>query len=103
MIRPTTVTSTVDGFDHLVTAAAVGLMASHGTSVALCGRLVLAARLTVPPGPTCLDCQTALHRVIVGGDAVQRRRGLMAQLLRRRNSCTGWWARSAGRHRAVRA
>ena len=61
MIRPTTVTSTVDGFDHLVTAAAasVGLMASHGTSVASCGRLVLAALLTVPPWPTCLDCQTA--------------------------------------------
>ncbi|MGH3911837.1 MAG: hypothetical protein ACRDTC_00265 [Pseudonocardiaceae bacterium] len=70
-------TSTVDGSDHLLStpAASVGLVAGHGTSVALCGRLVLAAPLTVPPGPTCFDCETALHRFAVhhGRDHVRDR------------------------------
>ncbi len=102
---PATGTSTVDGRDHLVSAPAVsvGLAAGQGESVALCGRLVVAAPLAVPPGPTCLDCETALHRVITGGDTSYRRRGLMARLLQRRSSETGSQAQSAGRPRAVRA
>ncbi|MFN2494979.1 MAG: hypothetical protein ABR608_03585 [Pseudonocardiaceae bacterium] len=102
--RPATVTSTVDGRDHLVSAAAgsVGLAAGHGRSVALCGRLVLAASLTVPPRPTCLECETALHRVTAGGHTSSRRYGRIARLLRRGSSRTGWRVRSAGRHRAVR-
>lgn len=89
--RPATVTSTVDGRDHLVSASAasVGLAAGHEKSVALCGRLVVAAPLTVPPGPTCFDCETALHRVTVGGKTSYRRGGLMARLLRRRTVMAG--------------
>ncbi|MGH3911834.1 MAG: hypothetical protein ACRDTC_00250 [Pseudonocardiaceae bacterium] len=102
--RPATVTSTVDGRDHLIgTSVAVGLAAGQGTSVALCGRLVVAASLTVPPGPMCFDCETALHRVTVGGNTSDRRDGLVARLLRRLRSHTGSRALSAGRHRAVRA
>ncbi|MGH4015936.1 MAG: hypothetical protein ACRDSL_18850 [Pseudonocardiaceae bacterium] len=97
-------TSTVDGRDHLISApASVGLAAGHGRSVALCGRLVLAAPLTAPPGPTCFDCETALHRVTVGGNTSCRRDGLMARLLRRGRSRPGSRSLSAGRHRAVRA
>ncbi|MGH3799371.1 MAG: hypothetical protein ACRDTD_04400 [Pseudonocardiaceae bacterium] len=98
-------TSTVDGRDHLVSApaASVGLAAGHGKSVALCGLLVVAAPLTIPPGPTCFDCETALHRVTAGNNISYRRRGLMARLLRRRMSRTGSRSLSAGRHRAVRA
>jgi hypothetical protein len=101
--RPAVVTSTADGRDHLVSAAAasVGPAAGHGKCVALCGRLVLAASLTVPPGPTCVDCETALHRVTVDADTSCRRGGLIARLRRRGRSRTGWRARSAGRHRAV--
>lgn len=92
--RPATVTSTVDGREHPVSAAAsVGLVAGHGTSVALCGRLMMAAPLTVPPGPTCLDCETALHRVTVGADSSCRRGGLMAWLLGRGSSRPGAWTR----------
>ncbi|MGH3942309.1 MAG: hypothetical protein ACRDTG_27555 [Pseudonocardiaceae bacterium] len=102
--RPATVTSTVDGRDHLVSAAAlVGLGAGHGTSVALCGRLVLAASLTVPPGPTCFNCETALHRVTVGDSTSYRRYGLMAQLLGRGKSRAGSRSLAAGRHRATRS
>ncbi|MGH3911945.1 MAG: hypothetical protein ACRDTC_00835 [Pseudonocardiaceae bacterium] len=103
--RPATVTSTADGRDHLLStpAASVGLAVSHGKSVALYGRLVPAAPLTVPPGPTCLDCETALHRVTLGDNTSDRRDGLMARLLGRRGSRTGSRALSAGRHRAVRA
>ncbi|MGH3942312.1 MAG: hypothetical protein ACRDTG_27570 [Pseudonocardiaceae bacterium] len=103
--RPAIVTSTVDGRDHLVSpaAASVGLAVGHGKSVALCERLVVAASLMVPPGPTCFDCETALHRVTVGGNISYRRYGLMARLLRRRSSRAGSRSLSAGRHRAVRA
>lgn len=103
--RPATVTSTVDGRDHLVSAraASVGLAVGHGESVALCGRLVVAAPLTVPPGPTCFDCETALHRVTLSAHTSYRRRGLMARLLRQRSSRTGTHTLPAGRHRAVRA
>lgn len=100
--RPATVTSTVDGRDHLVSApaASVGLAAGHGRSVALCGRLVVAAPLK---GPTCFECETALHRVTVGAKTSWHRGGLMTRLLRRRSPRIGLRDLSAGRHRAVRA
>ena len=62
--RPMAVTSTADGRDHLLSqqATTAGLVAGHGKYTALCGRLVVAAALVTPPGPTCLDCDTALHR-----------------------------------------
>ena len=61
--RPTAVTSTADGRDHLLSeqATTAGLVAGHGKYTALCGRLVVAASLVTPPGPTCLDCETALQ------------------------------------------
>ena len=62
--RPMAMTSTADGRDHLLSqqATTAGLVAGHGKYTALCGRLVVAAALVTPPGPTCLDCETALHR-----------------------------------------
>ncbi|HEU0088024.1 MAG TPA: hypothetical protein VFQ77_10300 [Pseudonocardiaceae bacterium] len=83
--RPATLTSTADGRDHLISehATAAGLAAGHGEYVALCGHLAVAAPLVVPRGPTCLDCETALHRSTTAV-ASHRRRGLVAWLLRRR-------------------
>ncbi|MGH3940038.1 MAG: hypothetical protein ACRDTG_15680 [Pseudonocardiaceae bacterium] len=73
-IRPAMVTSTVDERDHLVSApaASVGLAAGPGKSVALCGRLVLAAPLTVRRGgrasiarPHCTASPSAITPRIV--------------------------------------
>jgi len=96
--RPATVTSTIDGRDHLVSArmASAGLAVDLGKSGALCGRLVVAAPPTVPPGPTCLDCETALHRVTIGADTSYQCGGLMARLLGRRGSRIGPRSLSAG-------
>ena len=50
--RPTAMTSTADGRDHLLSqqATTAGLVAGHGRYTALCGRLVIAASLMTPPG-----------------------------------------------------
>ncbi|MGH4018816.1 MAG: hypothetical protein ACRDT0_06160 [Pseudonocardiaceae bacterium] len=82
--RPATMTSTADGRDHLISehATTAGLGAGHGEYVALCGHLAVAAPLMIPPGPTCFDCETALHRITTAS-APTRRRGLVARLLRR--------------------
>lgn len=83
--RPATVTSTADGRDHLISprAMASGLVAGHGDDTAICGRAVVAAPMVTPPGPTCLDCETALHRSTTGGTKSHRRCGLVTRLLRR--------------------
>ncbi|MCA1706490.1 MAG: hypothetical protein LC808_25780 [Actinobacteria bacterium] len=101
--RPVAVTSTVDGRDHLISehATAVGLAAGHGQCSALCGHRVVAAPLVVPPGPTCLDCETALHRVTTGS-AVHRRSGVVWRFLRRRRSRSASRSSSAGSHRVRR-
>jgi len=102
--RPATVTSNVDGRDHLISeqAMTMGLVAARGEYVALCGRPVVAAPLVVPRGPTCLDCETALHRRITGRANSHRRRGLLARLWRRRWPRVGSRFGTAGSHRAVR-
>ncbi len=83
--RPTTVTSTVDGRDHLLgeQATTAGLVAGHGEYTALCGRPVVAASLVTPPGPTCLDCETALHRATTTSTTSHRREGWVTRLLHR--------------------
>jgi hypothetical protein len=83
--RPATVTSTVDGRDHLISQqlTAAGLVTGHGEYAAICGRLVVAAPLVVGPGPTCVDCETVLHRVTTAGISLHRRRGWVVRLLRR--------------------
>lgn len=83
---PAMLTSTADGRDHLISeqATAAGLAAGRGEYVALCGHLVMAAPLVVPPGPTCVDCEAAQHRITTTSIAsAQHRRGLLARLLRR--------------------
>ena len=104
-IRTATVTSTVDGRDHLISqqATAAGLVTGHGEYVTVCGRLIVAAPLVVPPGPTCFDCETALHRVTAARISSHRRRGLFARLLRRRRPRAGSGRTAGGSHRAVRA
>lgn len=69
VIRPLTVTSSGDGRNHLLGDhliddgdSATPRAAERGQHRALCGRLITAAPLVAPPGPTCLDCETALHR-----------------------------------------
>jgi hypothetical protein len=103
--RPATVTSTVDGRDHLISAhaTAAGLAAGRGEYVALCGRAVVAAPLVVPPGPTCFDCETALHRITTGTTTAHRRRGLVARLLSRSFPRAESRSTTSGSHRAVRA
>ena len=84
--RPMAMTSTADGRDHLLSqqATTAGLVAGHGKYTALCGRLVVAAALVTPPGSTCLDCETALHRSTTTSTTSHRRQGWVARLLRRR-------------------
>jgi hypothetical protein len=103
--RPTTMTSTADGRDHLLSqqATTAGLVAGHGKYTALCGRLVMAASLMTPPGPTCLDCETALHRSTTASTTSHRRRGLVARLLHRRFLRAGSRSTTAASHRTVRA
>ncbi len=102
--RTTTVTSTADGRDHLISEQAMtcGLETGHGDYLAICERVIVAAPMVVPPGPTCLDCETALHRSTTGATNSHRRRGMVARLLRRRvprrdsRSTTAWSHRAAG-------
>lgn len=60
------VTSTRDGFEHLVadTEMAPG---SAGRYVALCGRSVWAAALVCPPGPRCPACIAVRNAAPAGG------------------------------------
>ena len=104
--RPTTMTSTADGRNHLLSqqATTAGLVAGHGEYIALCGRLVVAASLVTPPGPTCLDCETALHRSTTTSTTSHRRRsGLLARLLHRRTPGADPRSTTASSYRAVRA
>ncbi|MGH3905857.1 MAG: hypothetical protein ACRDTE_17000 [Pseudonocardiaceae bacterium] len=104
--RPATMTSTTDGRDHLVSehATEAGLTAGDGRYHAICGRLVVAAPLVVAPGPTCLDCETALHSRADDSPASRRRRtGLLARLLRPRNPRTDPGSASAASRRSARA
>jgi hypothetical protein len=74
--RPITMACTVDGRDHLVSdqATTAGLLAGRGHYIALCGRVVVAESLVTPPRPSCLNCETALHRVSTNHPAPFRRR-----------------------------
>ena len=104
--RPTTMTSTADGRNHLLSqqATTAGLVAGHGKYTALCGRVVVAASLVTPPGPTCLDCETALHRSTTTSTTSHRRRdGLLARLLHRRTPGADPRSTTASSYRAVRA
>ena len=103
--RPTTMTSTADGRDHLLSeqATTAGLVAGHGEYTALCGRLVVAASLVTPPGRTCLDCETALHHSTTTSTTSHRHQGLLARLLRRRFPRAGSRSTTAASHRTVRA
>jgi hypothetical protein len=80
--RPTAVTSTVGGRDHLIDdrAMADGHAASRGQFAALCGHLVVAAALVAPPGPSCRDCAALLRR----SEASRHRVGVVARMLRLR-------------------
>ncbi|MGH3914093.1 MAG: hypothetical protein ACRDTC_11910 [Pseudonocardiaceae bacterium] len=88
-----TMTCASDGRHHLVSdhASTTGLSAGHGTYAAACGHVVVAASMVTPPGPTCLNCETALHRMttnpITTGSArhsPRRLRHVVSWLLRRR-------------------
>ncbi|MGH3929111.1 MAG: hypothetical protein ACRDTF_03950 [Pseudonocardiaceae bacterium] len=102
--RSTTMTCSADGRDHLVSdqATQTGLVAGQGHFLAICGHLVIAAALVVPPGPTCLDCETALHRTTTHSTISHHRRGLLARLLRRRLPRPDPPSATGGSHRAVR-
>lgn len=84
-------TCAADGRNHLVSddATAAGLTAGHGKYEAVCGHVVTVAPMVAPPGPTCLDCETALHRIATGQIATngirhsyRRCRLVVARLLR---------------------
>ncbi|MGH3913526.1 MAG: hypothetical protein ACRDTC_08960 [Pseudonocardiaceae bacterium] len=98
-------TSTGDGRNHLISeqATATGLAAGHGEYIALCGHLVVAAPLVVPPGATCFDCETALHRMTTTSVTTHRRRGPVARLLRRCFPRPAARSMARGNHRAGRA
>lgn len=97
-------TSTADGREHLISeqATTAGLLAGHGEYLAICERVVVAAPLVLPPGPTCLDCETALHRISTVSIHSHRRPGLVARLLRRCFPRGGSRSTTTGSHRAVR-
>jgi len=102
--RSVRMTCAVDGCDHLVSGQATeaGLAAGQGHYRAVCGHLVVAAALVVPPGPTCRDCETTRHRRTVAGATSHRRRGLVVRLVRRGIARVGLWSMTVGSHRAVR-
>lgn len=87
-----TMNCAADGRHHLVSdhATTVGLTAHHGKYGAVCGHVVVAASMVAPPGPTCLDCETTLHRIATSQITTDhtrrshRRRSVVARLLRRR-------------------
>ena len=58
-----------------------------------------AAPLVTPPGSTCLDCETALHRSTTISTTSHRRRGLLARLLRPRVPQGGPQSRATSSHR----
>lgn len=102
--RHVTVTSIADGRDHLVDehSTVAGVTPGRGSYLAICGHVVMAAPLVAPPGPTCLDCQTALHRSNTTNGFSRRRAGLMARLLQRGFTPTVSRSTSTGSHRAGR-
>jgi hypothetical protein len=101
--RSSTMTCAVDGRDHLVSAQATeaGSAARQGLYLTLCGHLAVAAALVVPPGPTCQDCETALHRITTTAPTSHRRPGLLARLLRWRLPRTDLRSMTAGSNRRV--
>lgn len=101
--RSTAMTCAVDGRDHLISdqATQAGLAADHGQYVAICGHVVLAAPMVVPPGPTCFDCEAALHRITSDQTNSHRRRGRVARLLHRLCLPANLWSATSGSHRAV--
>ncbi|MDQ3886463.1 MAG: hypothetical protein M3308_05515 [Actinomycetota bacterium] len=108
--RPIMIVCAVDGRDHLVSdsAMAAGLAAGHGRYTAVCGHVVVAAPMVAPEGPTCLDCETALHRITTnrttpgstGRSRHRRRRGVLAWLLHQLSRSPRSQSRTA-QHRAV--
>ncbi|MGH3903676.1 MAG: hypothetical protein ACRDTE_05710 [Pseudonocardiaceae bacterium] len=94
-------TCTVDGRDHLLNdqSPAAAQVAGRGQYAAICGHLVVAAPLVVPPGPACLDCESALHRSTTS----HRRRGLVTRLLRRRLPRADSRSGTSGRRRVAQA
>jgi len=104
--RSTTMTCALDGRDHLISdqATQAGLAAGRGHYLAICGHLTVAAALAVPAGPTCWDCETALHRITTTASPTSpHRRGPVARLLRRRLPRTNSQSTVAGSPRAVGA
>lgn len=103
--RSTTMTCAVDGRDHLISeqATQAGLTAGQGRYLAVCGHLTVGAAMVTPPGPTCFDCETALHRITTASATSHRRRRLVARLLRRCLPCTDSRSTAAGSRRAEQA
>lgn len=105
------ITCAVDGRDHLISdsAMAAGLAAGHGRYTAACGHVVVAAPMVAPEGPSCLDCETALHLIDTDptapgstGRSRHRRRSVVAWLLRRRPRPTHSQSKVA-QHRVVKS
>jgi hypothetical protein len=63
--RGPSLTCTVDGLDHLVSAdaAAHGIAARQGTYTAMCGHLIYVAALVSSPGPLCSRCAQSAPQV----------------------------------------
>ncbi len=74
-MRWTTVTSGEDGFAHEVAdpVLAAGAVAA-GRFVATCGRLVVPAALSAPPGRPCLLCAACEHATAPAPDQAGRHR-----------------------------
>jgi hypothetical protein len=63
--RGPSLTCTVDGLDHLVSAdaAAQGIAARQGTYTAMCGHLIYVAALVSSAGPLCSRCAQSVTQV----------------------------------------
>jgi hypothetical protein len=53
-------TCVLDGREHGVSDEAVAAGADHGRYRAVCGRVIVPASLTCPPGRRCPGCEAAL-------------------------------------------
>lgn len=75
------VTSTRDGFEHLVAEEAM-TPANGGRYVAMCGCAIQTAALACPPGPRCPACTAVRNAVPVGRQRHRRtdQRGAWARL-----------------------
>lgn len=82
--RASSLTCTIDGFDHLVSddAAVVGITIGRGIHPALCGHQIYVAALVSPPGPICPSCVQFTKDCEARGAAAARnqRHGLRARL-----------------------